>query len=160
MDNKERCRLHYQKNKERYKARAREWKKANPDKVAESGRKYYQNNKEKILERCADYYYSNTEEILARNREWKSKNPERGRSYVSARRKRVKEHCPSWVDRKQIQSIYREAIRISEETGIPHHVDHIHPLNGKNLCGLHVPWNLQIIPARDNMKKSNKLQEI
>lgn len=42
------------------------------------------------------------------------------------------------------------------ETGIPHHVDHIIPLQGENICGLHIPENLQILKATDNRKKGNK----
>lgn len=44
-------------------------------------------------------------------------------------------------------------------TGVAHHVDHIHPLRGEGFTGLHVPWNLRVIPAHDNVSKGNRLPE-
>ena len=61
-----------------------------------------------------------------------------------------------WVDRKELAAIYRECARVSKETGIPHHVDHIVPILHPDVCGLHVPWNLRIVPAVENMNKSNE----
>jgi len=57
----------------------------------------------------------------------------------------------------EIKSIYARARLISEWTGIPHHVDHVIPLKAKNCSGLHVPWNLQIITARENVRKRNRM---
>lgn len=61
-----------------------------------------------------------------------------------------------WVDRKELAAIYRECAMVSKETGIPHHVDHIVPILHPDVCGLHVPWNLRIVPAVENMNKSNE----
>jgi len=64
---------------------------------------------------------------------------------------------PPWVDFDKIKEIYEEADRLSKETGEIYVVDHIVPLNHPLVCGLHVPWNLQILTFSENSKKSNKL---
>lgn len=62
---------------------------------------------------------------------------------------------PAWRDRKAIKAIYAEAKRKTKETGIVHHVDHIYPLQGEMACGLHVHWNLRVIPAAENCSKGS-----
>ena len=67
---------------------------------------------------------------------------------------------PPWLtkeDKAAIKSKYAEARWMTARTGIKHHVDHIVPLLGKQASGLHVAWNLRVIPARENIKKSNKV---
>lgn len=61
---------------------------------------------------------------------------------------------PPWANQEEIKNIYIEAGRI-RASGINVHVDHIIPLKGKIVCGLHVPSNLQIITAKDNYAKRN-----
>jgi hypothetical protein len=65
---------------------------------------------------------------------------------------------PAWVDKEAILAIYREARRLSKSS-MKYHVDHIVPINAKGVCGLHVPWNLQIITAGQNLAKNNKLDK-
>jgi hypothetical protein len=59
----------------------------------------------------------------------------------------------------QTEEFYREARRLTEETGISHVVDHYWPVNGKNSCGLHVPWNLRVITGAENSAKGDKEPE-
>lgn len=69
---------------------------------------------------------------------------------------RVKQATPRWVSHAELDAIYAEARRLSRIRKVPQHVDHIVPICGKDVSGLHVPWNLRIIPAVDNLAKSNR----
>jgi hypothetical protein len=64
--------------------------------------------------------------------------------------------APPWVDREALRLIQYRARCLTELTGIPHEVDHIVPLNHPNVCGLTVPWNLEVVPSAANAAKSNK----
>lgn len=68
--------------------------------------------------------------------------------------------CPPWADLEAIDKIYSEAKRLSRETGIKHHVDHIYPLQSKVMCGLHIAMNLQVLPDVVNWKKHNHIIEM
>lgn len=63
---------------------------------------------------------------------------------------------PSWCDREKLKQIYTEAVLRTEEQNIKYEVDHIIPLNGETVSGLHVPENLQILTQRQNNEKTNK----
>lgn len=63
---------------------------------------------------------------------------------------------PLWRDRAKIQAIYDECARLTELSGIVHHVDHIYPIQSRHACGLHVHHNLQILTKHANLSKSNK----
>jgi hypothetical protein len=107
----------------------------------------------------------------SQNKRWRDKNPDRAhqvsKNYrqknqgaVNARRmKRIavqRQRTPDWADLTAIRIIYKNAASLTRKTGIRHHVDHIFPLQGELVSGLHVETNLQILSAIDNVKKSNK----
>ena len=81
-------------------------------------------------------------------------------AYVTARQKRIKQATPKWADRDAILATYVKAQTLTKETGIPHEVDHIIPVKGKLVSGLHVPNNLQILTENTNQSKSNKFSII
>lgn len=94
---------------------------------------------------------------------WKKQNPKKTRQHYQKagvmRRFRIKVATPKWLTQEELDDIkqkYVLAKLCTEATEIPHHVDHIVPLGGKKVCGLNVPWNLQIISAEENHKKGNK----
>lgn len=81
------------------------------------------------------------------------------RVYSSKRRANKVSNCPIWANLDAIKVVYLQAYEITRSTGIKHHVDHIIPLLGKTVCGLHVHNNLQVITAEANMRKYNKHED-
>ena len=119
-----------------------------------------------------DYYARNTEAVKARaqarpteekhfhRKKHKAANPDLYKELVNVRRRRFRDATPKWLTAEQkleIRFHYRLAIALSRSTKIPHAVDHIIPLQGEDVCGLHVPWNMQVLTQDENLQKSNKL---
>lgn len=126
-------------NQERYRK--------NPDNIKQKRKEYYEQNKDSELEKMKVYYDNNKEAFL---------------EYSSRRGASKRNACPTWLSEKhrsEIKSIYKMARNISKKTGVQHHVDHIIPLTNDLVCGLHVPWNLQVLPAKDNLSKHNSFVE-
>ena len=81
---------------------------------------------------------------------------------AAKRRTKILTQTPSWLTKEQrddIINIYQAAAARTMHTNIQHEVDHIVPLRGENVSGLHVPWNLQILTEQENRQKSNKFEE-
>ena len=151
----EKAKENYQANKDAYKARARKWEKENPERKRELRAEYREENREKIREISKRDWLRHGDRRRATKKAYRAANPERGAEHVRARQTRKQRAMPAWADRKAILEIYRECRRISQETGIKHHVDHYYPLKGKLVSGLHNEYNLRIIPAADNQSKGN-----
>ena len=89
---------------------------------------------------------------------YRGNNPARYAYLARVRKGALRQATPKWLTEDQWSEMnekYFEARRLTEETGIEHHVDHIEPLldHRDTVMGLHVPWNLQVITAEDNYAK-------
>jgi len=120
---------------------------------------YYAKNKSKIIEYQEQYRNDpiNQEKIRQAKTVYRKENKAHLNALKAAYKANKKGATPHWVDHKTIAKRYDECKRLNDEAGyIKYHVDHIVPIRGKKVCGLHVPWNLQVITAKENMQKSNK----
>ena len=150
-----RAKARYQDNKEEKKA----YYEANKERIKESQKAYREANKEKRNAQKRAYHERNKEKLLAQQNAYKKANKDKVYASIAKRRASKLNRTPSWLtkeDLAKIEDVYRMARRRSEVEGIQYHVDHIIPLQGKNISGLHVPNNLQILRARDNISKGNR----
>ena len=112
---------------------------------------------------CKDCDHNDRENNKEYKKEWNKNNKDKINAYTAKRHTAKLNRTPAWLteqDLKDIESFYTKTQELTEETGIQHHVDHIIPLQGELISGLHVPSNLQIIPAKENLQKGNKFEVI
>lgn len=129
------------KNKDRANKYKADWLAKNPEKRHLANVSYYQRNKAKES---------------ARTGRWAKENP--GRVCASVRKRQLAKikRTPPWANMGAISEIYEIAAKQSADTGIPHEVDHVIPLQGKTVSGLHVAENLSVVPCGINRSKRNK----
>lgn len=178
----ERAKAYRARHPDRVKAAQRKYRDANLDTCIERCRAWTRANPEKLVA-YADVKRGDrpkrrpkTEDELreyqrVKQAEYRAKNPDKARAFAVAYRERNRERVlaikreseaarklrtPPWSDRDACRALYELAVRITECTGIKFEVDHIIPLLGKNVSGLHVPLNLRVIPALANWKKGNR----
>lgn len=153
--------FHYeQQKKSRSPGYAAEWRNKNPEKVKEYIAKWMTANKEKRKAIVKSWRDRNPDKVAAMNaragKKWAANNKDIRMASVRNRQAAKLKRAPSWADKEKMKAIYTEARRLTDETGIPHEVDHFYPLQGELVSGLHVESNLQILTMADNRKKGNK----
>lgn len=127
-------------NREHLKRLHREWAKRNPEKRRQKYQKWVENNRKKVRELKKPH-----------SKNWKYKNRNALAEHAAKRRAIKANAMPSWLseeDKNKIKQMYKNCPK-------GYHVDHIIPLQGKGVCGLHVPWNLQYLPERENLVKNS-----
>lgn len=149
----------------------KEYQKKNKEKIAIGKVVYAKKNKQTIAKYQKEYALINKESLVGYGKEYRRKNRDRrnraGQEYyannkakfVASSRKRKatkKQRTPQWADVWRIQQYYILAAKLSERYEIQFHVDHVIPLQGKMVSGLHTHNNLQVITATENLAKNNK----
>jgi hypothetical protein len=165
----------YEQNKERRLQQNKEWYAANRDQKRATIKAWSSKNKEVRAKQAAERYIQNKELINAKNKAYywanlekeklrgalkAKRNPGAQRARVALYRAAKLERTPEWLndhDKLRIRCVYQVAAMRNSSTDTRWEVDHIIPLQGESVSGLHVPWNLQIIPITDNRSKGNKL---
>jgi len=131
------------------------WGLANNEQRSAVGKERYERNKVWQQLRTQAKWVANKEKVTETNNRWSLNNPEKMRLIIRNRNKLrnliVRQQRPKWANLQKIRHIY-------DNCPEGHHVDHVIPLRGKTVCGLHIETNLQYMPALENIKKSNKFQ--
>jgi len=134
----------------------------NPEVHRNSRIKSYYKHQESRLAFAKQYRDSHKYQMRESSKRWVENNRQRVSALQQMRQHRKLRATPKWLsfeDQKQIDDVYTTANKIRQSKDCQIAVDHIVPINGKTVCGLHVPWNLCIRSARDNSSKNNRLTE-
>ncbi len=141
----------------------RVWRAENINSRLEESKLYYNKVKktENYKNRIKEYRELYRDRGNEKARIASKKRPDKVAAKAAKRRSAKQKATPPWLTKEHFEEI-QEFYTLAKELqwlfeGEKIHVDHIIPLKGRNVCGLHVPWNLQLLPAKKNLKKSNKL---
>jgi hypothetical protein len=143
------------------KAYHKAYREANVDKIAAQKFEWKQANKEHVAARDRAYADANPEKKTLARKKWIAANPGKDVAAKALNAQKRKRRIPTWLsedDKWMVEQAYELAAVRSKMFGFKWHVDHVIPLNGKRVSGLHVPTNLQVVPWIDNLKKHNKFE--
>lgn len=136
------------------------WEKRDKEKTKKTQSEWINNNKDKVSANSKKSYNKNKEKGKPTRKKWEQENRGKRRAIVAKRRAIKIQATPKWLseeDFNKIESFYVLAANMTQKTGIVHEVDHILPLNGNEISGLHYWTNLQILTAEQNRSKSNRI---
>ncbi len=132
------------------------WARNNPAKVKAKKERQKAANPERIKALRRATYERTAEQQRAARIIRHQENPHQARQYNAKRKAALLQATPQWADAEKVKEFYFAADFLGMVTGEWHHVDHVVPLNNEIVCGLHTDQNLQVLPASDNLRKSNR----
>lgn len=147
---------------ESYKAGRKEYVAKNSAAIRAYHADRYFNNRDAIIVKQLAYQATCPEKVKQRRADHYRNNKSKYRARDAKRRAQEMSATPKGLTEdhiEQMKDIYRKCEEITRDTGEAHNVDHLYPLQGTTVCGLHVPWNLVVIPHKENMSKGNKHPE-
>lgn len=142
---------------------AQDRRRQDPEATKERDAIRYQRYRDKKIKAAAKYRRENPEKVAVTTRRWRENNKGKRCAIEMARQARKMQATPPWLTSahtKDMDAVYAEAQNMRDQYGVAIHVDHIVPIKGRNVCGLHVPWNLQLVTQSYNSSKSNRLFDI
>jgi len=149
----------YDTNKERTAVTSRAWYAANKERKAATMKEWEEANRERRATAKKKWNDANKERKAILDKKWRKANRATMAAHDAKRRAAKLQRTPPWVCHESIKQVYIEAQKLKEETGQDYHVDHIIPLQGKTVSGLHIAENLQVITATENLSKGNRYYE-
>ena len=159
------------RNRENLNAKAFEFYQANKELMRARVRDYYQRNKDVLLEKAktihadrikvytAKRYVEKKDHISRVASAYRKSNPHKVNARTAKRRASKVRATPTWVDQSAITEVYEQREAAQEIFDLKLEVDHIIPLRGRGICGLHVPWNLRVIELTRNRSKHNRYRQ-
>jgi hypothetical protein len=136
--------------------RSAESRSANPERHRKYSADYRERHPDRRREICAKYRKNNTQRERIYRKIYAALNRDKLAAKSSYRRAAKVMATPPWANSEEIREIYGLAMRVTRDSGIPHHVDHIVPLISPIVCGLHCEANLWVMIGSQNQSKSNR----
>jgi len=139
------------------------YRETNANKIAAQKAEWKKANKEYVAAKDRAYAEANPEKKTQARKKWVLQNPGKDTAAKAINAQKRQKRVPAWLsedDKWIIEQAYELAAIRSKMFGFKWHVDHVIPLNGKQVSGLHVPTNLQVVPWIDNLKKHNKFEVV
>lgn len=150
----------YKNNKKRKAESVIKWRADKKDHLSKMNAASYRRNLIENRAKRQKYHDEHKQEEKVWRQQYLKENPHLARYWVNKRRTAKMQRIPKWLikqDWEKIEEYYEYATLLTAVTGIPHEVDHIIPLQGKNISGLHCPENLQILTRSQNRSKGHRI---